>query len=150
MWQCQQTSRELCRESDSEVIECMVKAGVGLMVSLRERSVIQLYHLETLEYLQDINVASAITLTLNGVLHLFDWSGLVATLFSGGVGGGLDHFTFSLCLFLVYEVPSISPAMGSGEHSKIPQGVRAKVTTGNSCIFVNFELANCIWCYCFS
>ena len=49
-----------------------MKAGVGLMVSLRERSVIQLYHLETLEYLQDINVASAITLTLNGVLHLFD------------------------------------------------------------------------------
>ena len=48
----------------------MVKAGVGLMVSLRERSVIQLYHLETLEYLQDINVASAITLTLNGLLHL--------------------------------------------------------------------------------
>jgi len=60
-----QTTRDLCKESRSH-IECMVKAGVGLMVSLRERSVIQLYHLETLEYLQDINVASAVTLTLNG------------------------------------------------------------------------------------
>jgi len=49
-----------------------VKAGVGLMVSLRERSVIQLYHLETLEYLQDINVASAVTLTLNGALCLYE------------------------------------------------------------------------------
>jgi len=48
----------------------MVKAGVGLMVSLRERSVVQLYHLETLEYLQDINIASAVTLTLSGVLSL--------------------------------------------------------------------------------
>jgi len=48
----------------------MVKAGVGLLVSLRERSVIQFYHLETLQYLQDINVASAITLTLNGLLSL--------------------------------------------------------------------------------
>jgi len=49
----------------------MVKAGVGLMVSLRERSVIQLHHLETLEYLQDINVASAVTRTLDGLLQLF-------------------------------------------------------------------------------
>jgi len=66
-----QTSRDLCKESGAH-IECMVKAGVGLMVSLRERSVIQLYHLETLQYLQDINVASAVTLTLNGgALHLF-------------------------------------------------------------------------------
>jgi len=47
----------------------MVRCGVGLMVSLSERAVIQLYHLETLEYLQDINVASAITRTLNGVLQ---------------------------------------------------------------------------------
>ena len=48
----------------------MVKAGVGLLVSLRDRSVIQFYHLETLQYLQDINVASAVTLTLNGALSL--------------------------------------------------------------------------------
>jgi len=66
-----QTSRELCNESGSH-IQCMVKAGVGLMVSLRERSVIQLYHIETLEYLQDVNVASAVMLTLNGAFHLFD------------------------------------------------------------------------------
>jgi len=48
-------------------IQCMVRCGVGLMVSLSERAIIQLYHLETLEYLQDINVASAITRTLNGL-----------------------------------------------------------------------------------
>jgi len=45
----------------------MATAGVGLLLSLRERSVIQLYHLETLEYLQDVNVASAVTRTLDGV-----------------------------------------------------------------------------------
>jgi len=64
-----QTSRDVCKESGAH-IECMVKAGVGLMVSLREHSVIHLYHLETLEYLQDINVASAVTLTLSGELQL--------------------------------------------------------------------------------
>jgi len=63
-----QTTKDICKESSSH-IECMVRCGVGLMVSLSERAVIQLYHLETLEYLQDINVASAITRTLNGVLQ---------------------------------------------------------------------------------
>ena len=48
----------------------MVRCGVGLMVSLRDRAVIQLYHLETFEYLQDINVASAVTRTLNGKLQI--------------------------------------------------------------------------------
>ena len=61
--------KDLCKESGSH-IECMVKAGVGLMVSLTERSVIQLYHLETFEYLQDINVASAIARTLNGKINI--------------------------------------------------------------------------------
>jgi len=63
---CRQTTTDVCKECGSH-IECMVRCGVGLMVSLRGRAVIQLYHLETLEYLQDINVASAITRTLNGL-----------------------------------------------------------------------------------
>jgi len=57
----------VCKESvGGAQIECMARCGVGLMLALRDRAVIQLYHIETLDYLQDINVASAITRALHG------------------------------------------------------------------------------------
>ncbi|CAD5117935.1 DgyrCDS6679 [Dimorphilus gyrociliatus] len=45
-----------CEES----IKCVVNAGAGILVSYENSAVIKLYHRETFEYLQDINVASAI------------------------------------------------------------------------------------------
>lgn len=61
-----QTSHELCKDSSGSRIECMAKAGVGLMVTLRGQAVVRLYHLETFENLQDISVTSAITRMLDG------------------------------------------------------------------------------------
>lgn len=57
-------SREL--SGDCGPIECMVKAGVGLLVAFSSRAVIRLYHLETLQHLQDISIASAVTPLLEG------------------------------------------------------------------------------------
>ena len=47
-------------------IESMVKAGVGLVVSFRNCSLIRLYHLETFQHLQDINIASSVRRLLEG------------------------------------------------------------------------------------
>jgi hypothetical protein len=64
----------------------MAKAGVGLMVTLKNRAVVQLYHFETFEHLQDISVASAITRMLEGLLKLFTMllvSSVVDLMFGG-------------------------------------------------------------------
>ena len=52
--------------SDDSAIQCMVKAGVGLLVSFQDKSVIRVYHLETFDHLQDINIASAVYQLLEG------------------------------------------------------------------------------------
>ena len=52
--------------SDDSAIQCMVKAGVGLLVSFHNKSVIRVYHLETFDHLQDINIASAVYQLLEG------------------------------------------------------------------------------------
>jgi len=44
----------------------MVKAGVGLIVSFRNKGFIRLHHFETLEHLQDINMASVARSFLEG------------------------------------------------------------------------------------
>ena len=69
-----QTSHEVgCGE---EEVLCMVKAGVGLMVSFRGRGVIRIYHQETFNHLQDVNVASAVTQILEGNVTV-NWKNLV-------------------------------------------------------------------------
>ncbi|XP_078695558.1 rho guanine nucleotide exchange factor 10-like isoform X19 [Branchiostoma floridae x Branchiostoma belcheri] len=52
-----QTSFEVSSDVSAEHI---VVSGVGVWVSLQNKSTIRLYHTETLEHLQDINVASTI------------------------------------------------------------------------------------------
>ncbi|CAH1774827.1 unnamed protein product [Owenia fusiformis] len=44
----------------------MVRAGVGLWVSMKGESVLRLYHLETFQHLQDINIASAVHRVISG------------------------------------------------------------------------------------
>ena len=55
-------------------IECVVKAGVGLLVSFQLKSVIRVYHLETFDHLQDINIASAVHQLLEGLSYTNTWS----------------------------------------------------------------------------
>ncbi|XP_041377385.1 rho guanine nucleotide exchange factor 10-like protein [Gigantopelta aegis] len=45
---------------DDKPIDCIVRTGVGLWVSYRNSSVLQLYHVETLVNLQEINIASSV------------------------------------------------------------------------------------------
>lgn len=51
---------------EEEVVECMVKAGVGLMVSFRGHGVIRIFNQETFHHLQDINIASSVAQILDG------------------------------------------------------------------------------------
>ena len=54
--------------SSNEEVLCMVKAGVGLMVSFKGRGVIRIYNQETFNHLQDVNIASSVTQILEGML----------------------------------------------------------------------------------
>jgi hypothetical protein len=59
------TTHDLCKDTGGH-IECMVKAGAGLLVSVKDRAVVRLFHLETFEPLQDISVASVVNIMLDG------------------------------------------------------------------------------------
>lgn len=50
---------------DSEISD-MVKSGVGLWVSYKDKSLLHLYHIETKQQLQEINVSSAVERVTTG------------------------------------------------------------------------------------
>ena len=52
--------------SDGEVVSHMVKAGVGLLVAFQNKALLRIFHLETFQHLQDVNVASAVQKLLEG------------------------------------------------------------------------------------
>ncbi|XP_064642020.1 rho guanine nucleotide exchange factor 10-like protein isoform X2 [Lineus longissimus] len=54
------------KPKDDVHIKFMVRAGVGLFISFSKIAVIQLYHMETLDHLQDINVASSVARSKSG------------------------------------------------------------------------------------
>ena len=51
---------------DEKQIDCIVRTGVGLWVSYKHSAVLQLYHVETLVNLQEINIASSVIRLLGG------------------------------------------------------------------------------------
>lgn len=52
---------------ENVVIGHLTRAGVGLWVSYEDQPLIHVYHLETLNQLQDVNVSSAIQKALTGI-----------------------------------------------------------------------------------
>ena len=53
--------------SDTDgAIKCMVRAGAGVLLAFSHAPVIRLYHLETLEHLQDVSVQSGVNNMLDG------------------------------------------------------------------------------------
>ncbi|KAL5015085.1 hypothetical protein ScPMuIL_009355 [Solemya velum] len=49
-----------CNTDDEAKILAMVRSGVGLFISYEDKSVVRLYHLESKEPLQEINIASSV------------------------------------------------------------------------------------------
>jgi hypothetical protein len=60
------------KPKDDAHIKFMVRAGVGLFISFTKIAVIQLYHMETFDHLQDINVASSVARSISGMF--FHWN----------------------------------------------------------------------------
>ena len=52
-------------DGDGEV-QCMVTAGVGLLVSFRGKAIIRIFCAETFNHLQDVNIASVVSNVLEG------------------------------------------------------------------------------------
>ena len=52
--------------ADGELVESMVTAGTGLLVSFRNKSNIRIFCLETFHPLQDVNIASVIDKVVSG------------------------------------------------------------------------------------
>ena len=52
--------------AEGELVECMVTAGTGLLVSFRNKSNIRIFCLETFHPLQDVNIASVIDKVVSG------------------------------------------------------------------------------------
>uniref|UniRef100_A0ABM0MRI6 Rho guanine nucleotide exchange factor 10-like protein-like n=1 Tax=Saccoglossus kowalevskii TaxID=10224 RepID=A0ABM0MRI6_SACKO len=48
-------------------VQFMVKAGIGVWVSMRNKATIRLFHTETMQYLQEINIAAPIGRMLQGL-----------------------------------------------------------------------------------
>lgn len=58
------------------VVSHMVVAGVGIWIAFSSGSTLRLFHTETLEHLQDINIATPVHNTLPGET----WSGFTTEL----------------------------------------------------------------------
>ena len=68
-----QTSFEVSQEPNQSV-QHMVVAGVGVWISFHTLDIIRLFHTETLQVLQDINVASPIGRMVTGKSFCFSIS----------------------------------------------------------------------------
>ena len=51
------------------VISAMVRSGCGLWMSFKDKSYVRLYHIETKEHLQEINIGSTVDQMMSGRRH---------------------------------------------------------------------------------
>lgn len=56
-------------QEEGMVVSQMVAAGVGIWIAFSSGSTLRLFHTETLEHLQDINIATAVHNILSGKTH---------------------------------------------------------------------------------
>lgn len=64
---CPTLQRQLeAHQEEGMVVSHMVVAGVGIWIAFSSGSTLRLFHTETLEHLQDINIATPVHNTLPG------------------------------------------------------------------------------------
>lgn len=60
-------------QEEGMVVSHMVVAGVGIWIAFSSGSTLRLFHTETLEHLQDINIATPVHSVLPGKIDQSSW-----------------------------------------------------------------------------
>lgn len=56
-------------QEEGMIVSHMVVAGVGIWISFSSGSTLRLFHTETLDHLQDINITTAVNNVLPGIVR---------------------------------------------------------------------------------
>lgn len=75
------TQRQLeAHQEEGMVVSQMVVAGVGIWIAFSSGSTLRLFHTETLEHLQDINIATPVNNILPGKITSFTVKTVISVL----------------------------------------------------------------------